>query len=162
MYMFYFPDNSSNLLAQARTPDMTVTWLLMAIQPFCGLSIRSPPVIWHECSCDRVVASGSVVSDYRVRLSPVIILRFCQQFIFAITCINIRRVADMQYTDVWSLSVQALYSLLSWQLCRLYGHKVSVLDFALFSVRPSAHGATRKKLIGHANYQPFSSELLPF
>jgi hypothetical protein len=28
-------------------------------------------------------------------------------------------------------------------------------------IRPSAHGATQKKLIGHANYQPVSSELLP-
>jgi hypothetical protein len=29
------------------------------------------------------------------------------------------------------------------------------------TVRPSAHGATQKKLIGHANYQPVTSELLP-
>jgi hypothetical protein len=28
-------------------------------------------------------------------------------------------------------------------------------------VRLSAHGATQKKLIGHANYQPVSTELLP-
>ena len=28
-------------------------------------------------------------------------------------------------------------------------------------VRPSAHGATQKKLIGHANYQPVTSELFP-
>jgi hypothetical protein len=28
------------------------------------------------------------------------------------------------------------------------------------TLRPSAHGATQKKLIGHANYQPVTSELL--
>jgi hypothetical protein len=27
-------------------------------------------------------------------------------------------------------------------------------------IRPSAHGATQKKLTGHANYQPVTSELL--
>jgi hypothetical protein len=29
------------------------------------------------------------------------------------------------------------------------------------TVEPSAHVATQKKLIGHANYQPVTSELLP-
>jgi hypothetical protein len=33
--------------------------------------------------------------------------------------------------------------------------------FKLHAVRPSAHGATEKKLTGHANYQPVTSELLP-
>jgi hypothetical protein len=28
-------------------------------------------------------------------------------------------------------------------------------------IRPSAHGATQKKLIGHANYQPVTIALLP-
>jgi hypothetical protein len=28
-------------------------------------------------------------------------------------------------------------------------------------LRPSAHGATQKKLIGHANDQPVTNELLP-
>jgi hypothetical protein len=32
---------------------------------------------------------------------------------------------------------------------------------AVSRIRPSAHGATQKRLIGHANYQPVSSELLP-
>jgi hypothetical protein len=36
-----------------------------------------------------------------------------------------------------------------------------VVPKSLRSVRPSAHGATQKKLIGHANYQPVTSELLP-
>jgi hypothetical protein len=31
----------------------------------------------------------------------------------------------------------------------------------LISLRSSAHGATQKKPIGYANYQPVASELLP-
>jgi hypothetical protein len=39
---------------------------------------------------------------------------------------------------------------------------ISILSLgSIHSFRTSAHGATQKKLIGHANYQPVTSELLP-
>ena len=41
------------------------------------------------------------------------------------------------------------------------GNFLANLSRRTVSLRPSAHGATHKKLIGHANYQPVSSESLP-
>ena len=40
--------------------------------------------------------------------------------------------------------------------------EITVSQLQLSSgLKPSSHGATQKKLIGHANYQPVTSELLP-
>ena len=45
---------------------------------------------------------------------------------------------------------------------RVFSNELCIEFSGPFSLRPSAHGATQNKLIGHANYQPVTSELLPF
>jgi len=63
-------------------------------------------------------------------------------------------------SDLWELNC-----ILIWGMSVHNGLQMSlsshIYHIKPLSFRPSAHGATHKKLIGHANYQPISSELLP-